>query len=288
MRVGFIGLGIMGAPMAGHLLDAGHELSVFNRTASKCRDLVARGAHVATSPAELARASEVIFICVSDTPDVEEVLFGVDGVAEGVTNGSVVVDCSTISADATQAFARHLERRGAAFLDAPLTGGDVGAQQGTLTFMVGGDTETLERVRPLLEVMGKRIMHMGPIGAGQRTKMVNQIVCALNVVAMAEGLHFAERCGMDLERVLEVISTGAAGSWALSNYAPRILKNDYAPGFPMHLQAKDLRICQEAISKMDLNLEGADLAHRLFAMACEQGLSDQGTQGLINLIRKLA
>jgi 3-hydroxyisobutyrate dehydrogenase len=134
--------------------------------------------------------------------------------------------------------------------------------------------------------MGERILHMGPCGSGQRTKMVNQIVCALNVAAMAEGLHFAERCGMDLEKVLEVISTGAAGSWALSNYAPRILREDYDPGFPMHLQAKDLRICMEAIEKMGMHLKGAALAHRLFATACAEGFSDQGTQGLINLIRK--
>lgn len=285
MRVGFIGLGIMGAPMAGHLLDAGHTLTVFNRTAAKCRDLLARGAHVAADPAGVARASEVVFLCVSDTPDVEEVLFAAGGVAEGVSGGTVVVDCSTISAEATRGFAAHLAQRGAVLLDAPLTGGDTGARAATLTIMVGGDEAAFERVRPLLEAVGKRILHMGPSGSGQQTKMVNQIVCALNVLAMAEGLHFAERCGMDLERVLEVISSGAAGSWALSNYAPRVLRGDYAPGFPMRLQSKDLRICSEAMERLGLRLEGTELTDRLFAAACEAGLADQGTQGLINLLR---
>jgi 3-hydroxyisobutyrate dehydrogenase len=285
MRIGFIGLGIMGAPMAGHLLDAGHDLTVFNRTASKCEPLQRRGARVADSPSEVAQASEVIFLCVSDTPDVEAVLFGEGGVSHGVGEGAIVVDCSTISADATERFAARLQAQGVALLDAPLTGGDVGARNATLTIMVGGDEAAFERVRPLLETVGRLILPMGPSGSGQRTKMVNQIICALNVLGMAEGLAFAERCGMDLEKVLQVVSSGAAGSWALANYAPRVLQGDYAPGFPMRLQAKDLRLCAEAISELGGRFEGTALSTRIFAEACEAGLADQGTQGLINLLR---
>lgn len=286
MRVGFIGLGIMGAPMAGHLLAAGHELTVFNRTPSKCEPLRRRGARVADSPRALAEASEFIILCVSDTPDVEAILFGEAGVAEGVRAGGIVVDCSTISADATEAFARRLAEQGVALLDAPLTGGDVGAKNATLTIMVGGDEKAFQRVLPLLECVGKLIIHMGPSGAGQRTKMVNQIICALNVVGMAEGLAFAERAGLDLDKVLRVVSSGAAGSWALTHYAPRILRGDFAPGFPMHLQAKDLRLCLEAIAQMGGRFEGTALANRLFREASESGMADQGTQGLINLLRR--
>jgi 3-hydroxyisobutyrate dehydrogenase-like beta-hydroxyacid dehydrogenase len=286
MRVGFIGLGIMGAPMAGHLLDAKHELTVFNRTAAKCEPLRARGARVAASPGEVGQASEFVFLCVSDTPDVEAVLFGTDGVAEGIAKGSVVIDCSTISADATVNFARRLAEQSVAFLDAPLTGGDVGARNATLTIMVGGDERAFQRALPLLQCVGKMIVHMGASGAGQRTKMVNQIICALNVLGMAEGLAFAERAGLDVEKVLQVVSSGAAGSWTLTNYAPRILRGDYAPGFPMHLQAKDLRLCREAIARLGGRFEGTELTHRLFTEASESGLAEQGTQGLINLLRR--
>lgn len=275
----------MGEPMAGHLLEAGHELVIFNRTASKCRDLVGRGARVAKSPREVAATSEVVFLCVSDTPDVDAVLFGEEGVAKGAEEGSIVIDCSTISADQTAVFAKRLAMQGVTLLDAPITGGDVGAKNGTLTIMVGGDEETFEKVKPLLECVGKLIIHMGPSGSGQRTKMVNQIVCAINVMGMAEGLAFAEHCGMDLGKVLQVISSGAAGSWALSNYAPRILKDDYRPGFPMPLQSKDLRLVMEATEKIGGSFEGTALANRLFREACEKGLADQGTQGLINLLR---
>lgn len=285
-RVGFVGLGIMGGPMAGHLLSAGHDLTVFNRTPARCDPLLERGARVGASPRDVAVASDVVFICVSDTPDVEGVLFGPGGLAEGATAGSVIVDCSTISAEATAQFAARLARQGVALLDAPLTGGDIGARNGTLTVMVGGDAEAFERVRPLIECFGKRILHMGPSGAGQRTKMVNQIICALNVLGMAEGLAFAECCGMDLDKVLQVVTSGAAGSWALANYAPRIVRGDYAPGFPMHLQAKDLRLCLEEIRKLGGRFEGTALTERLFREAAESGLADQGTQGMINLLRR--
>jgi 3-hydroxyisobutyrate dehydrogenase len=285
-RVGFIGLGIMGGPMAGHLLTVGHDLTVHNRTAAKCGPLRGRGANVAATPREAAAGAEFLFLCVSDTPDVEAVLFGPAGAAKGLGEGTVVIDCSTISAEATEGFAGRLARQDVALLDAPLTGGDVGAKSATLTVMVGGEKAAFERALPLLQTVGKLIVHMGPSGAGQRTKMVNQIICALNVLGMAEGLAFAEQCGMDLGKVLRIVSSGAAGSWALTNYAPRILEGDFNPGFPMHLQSKDLRLCTEAIEKLGGRFEGTALTNRLFREATESGLARDGTQSLINLLRR--
>jgi 3-hydroxyisobutyrate dehydrogenase len=286
MRVGFIGLGIMGAPMAMHLREAGHDLAVFNRTASKCEPVRAKGAKVAATPREAAEGAEVLFICVSDTPDVHGVLFGPDGAAESLAKSSVVVDCSTISADATEEFGERLAAKGVAMLDAPLTGGDVGARNATLTIMVGGEEAVFQRVLPLFETVGKLILHMGPLGAGQRMKVVNQIVCAVTLLGVVEGMRFAEQSGMAMDKVMQVLTSGAAGSWALANYGPRILKGDFAPGFPMKLQSKDLRICMEAVREAGGRYEATALADKLFREAAESGLGDNGTQAMIQLLRR--
>jgi len=283
MKVGFVGLGIMGKPMALHLLEAGFPLTVYNRTASKCRPLAEAGAVVANSPAEVARRSEATIIIVNDTPDVESVLFGPDGAAEGLGAGKVVIDMSTVSPDATQRWAEQLRQMGVEMLDAPVSGGERGAQQGTLTIMVGGNRQTFERCLPLLEAMGKNIVWVGPNGSGQRVKLVNQLLCGIHVVAMDEALTFAREAGLDLSRTLQVVSSGAAGSWILSNLGPKVVAGEYHPGFKIKLQQKDLRLARESVEKLGLELPGLEHAYQQLTKAVKQGLGELGTEGLIKL-----
>lgn len=287
MNVGFIGLGIMGQPMSRHLLQAGFSLTVYNRTASKAQALIAMGAKPANSPAAVAAASEIIITMLPDTPNVEAVFFGENGVYEGLSSGKIVVDMSTISPEATVQFAARLREKQCELLDAPVSGGETGAIAGTLTIMVGGDERTFQKCLPLFQVMGKNIVHLGANGNGQRTKLVNQVICALNILAMSEGLHLAERLGLDTEKVLQVISSGAAGSWMLSNLAPRILQNDFQPGFMIKLQQKDLRLAMELIKTLGEDFPGTALTHSLFTQAVEAGLGEQGTQGLINIFKRV-
>ncbi len=285
MNIGFIGLGIMGQPMSRHLLEAGFSLTVYNRTVSKAQALAAMGAKLAKSPAVVAAGSEIIITMLPDTPDVEAVLFGKDGVYEGLSAGSIVVDMSTISPEATVQFATRLRAKQCEMLDAPVSGGESGAVAGTLTIMVGGNEQAFQKCLPLFQAMGKNVVHLGASGSGQRTKLVNQVICALNILAMSEGLHLAERIGLDTEKVLQVVSSGAAGSWMLSNLAPRILQNDFQPGFMIKLQQKDLRLAMELIKTLGEDFPGTALTHALFTQAVEQGLGEQGTQGLINIFR---
>jgi 3-hydroxyisobutyrate dehydrogenase len=283
MHIGFIGLGIMGRPMALHLIEAGFSLSVYNRTAEKCRPLVNAGAHQAHTPQEVASRADVIITMVSDTPDVESVLFGPGGVEAGLSAGKVVIDMSTISPEATVQFAARLTERGCEMLDAPVTGGEKGAIEARLSIMVGGKREVYDRCLSVFNAMGKTIVYTGENGNGQKTKLVNQIICAVNIIATVEGLHFARAAGLNLETTLEAVSGGAAGSWMLTNLGPRILQNDFAPGFMINLQQKDLRLVKETMSLISEDLAGAELAFTLFTRAVEKGLGQQGTQGLINL-----
>lgn len=286
MYAGVIGMGIMGRPMATNLLRAGHTLAVWNRTRERCASLESQGAFVATSPADLAQRCEVIITIVTDTPDVESVLFGPRGVAEGLSPGKVVIDMSTISPTATVQFAQRLEALGCEMLDAPVSGGDVGAQQGTLAIMVGGNPEAFARCRPVFEAIGRTIVHVGPHGAGQKTKLVNQIIGALHILAMAEGLCVARAGGLDPRAVLQVVSQGAAGSWMLSNLAPRALDGDHRPGFMIRLQQKDLRLAREWIDELAIEAPGTALSLRLFTEAVERGLGELGTQGMIRLFER--
>jgi 3-hydroxyisobutyrate dehydrogenase len=283
MRIGFIGLGIMGRPMAINLLKAGFELTVYNRTASKTKPAVAAGAAAVASPQEIARSSDVIITIVSDTPDVEAVLFGEAGVWQAAKAGQVVIDMSSISPAATRRFATRLLEKGVEMLDAPVTGGEKGAIEGTLAIMVGGKAETFNRCLPILQAMGKTIVQAGSSGSGQMTKLVNQILCAQHIMAMADGLRFARQAGLDLETTLKVVSGGAAGSWMLSNLAPRILQNDFAPGFMLKLQQKDLRLVHEALPETGGDYPATDLAYSLFTKAVEKGLGELGTQGFIKV-----
>ncbi len=284
----FVGMGIMGLPMAGHLLAAGHRVVVHSRTRAKAEAILAKGAVWAESAAEAARGAEVVFVCVTDTPDVRAVLLGAGGVIEGAREGMVVVDHSTISPAATREMADALAARGAVMLDAPVSGGDVGARNGTLSIMVGGDEGAFAKVEPLLRCMGKTITHCGASGAGQLTKLVNQILVSVTNLAVSEALVFARRNGLDGEKTVAALSGGAAGSWQLANLGPRMLKGDFAPGFTIDLQLKDLRLVAEAAAGSRTPLLALSLVQQLFTSAQAAGRGAEGTQALFSVVEKMA
>ena len=288
MNLAFIGLGIMGHSMAGHLLAAGHSLVVHTRTRKRAEELLARGARWVDSPAAAAREADVVFICVTDTPDVEAVVLGKDGIVSAARPGLVVVDHSTISPAATRKMAEALARVGSAFLDAPVSGGDVGAKNATLSIMVGGDAEAFAKVKPLLEHMGKNIVHTGASGNGQLTKLVNQVLVSVTNLAVSEGLVFAKRNGLDLEKTIAAVAGGAAGSWQLSNLGPKMVAGDFRPGFMIDLQQKDLRLVLEAAEQAKLHPPATTLVHRLFARAQAEGHGKDGTQALFAIVEEVA
>ncbi len=282
-ELAFIGLGLMGAPMAGHLLKAGHRVAVWNRTAAKAAVLRSAGARVGANPAEAARGAAGVFLCVGDTPDVEQVLFGADGIAAGLTRGALVLDCTTIAPEAEERFAARLAERGARYLDAPVTGGQKGAIEGTLTFIVGGDAGDLARARPWLEAMGKKIVHAGPLGSGQKLKLVNQIVCAIHLLALSEAFAAVRAQGLDPAQARELLISGAARSWALEVYGEKILNGDYAPGFSVKWQAKDIRIALDAAARLGVKLPGTETAAAQLRAALARGWGEEGVQALAKL-----
>lgn len=284
--VGFIGLGVMGASMARRLLLAGHRVTVYNRTAARCQPLVAAGARAVGSPREVAQGNEVVISVVTDSPDVEEVLLGPAGAALGAAPGTLFIDMSTIAPEAARQVGAALSARGHRFLDAPVTGGDVGAREGTLSILVGGDPAALEKARPLLAAMGKRITHCGGTGAGQTVKACNQILCALNLVGVVEALHLARLGGLDQKVVLEALAPGAGGSWAFEKLGPRIAAGDFAPGFMVKLIQKDLRIVQELARSVGLPLDGTALAQGLFDDAAAHGDGNEGTQSIYKVLAR--
>ncbi|HEX8916813.1 MAG TPA: NAD(P)-dependent oxidoreductase [Humisphaera sp.] len=287
-NLAFIGLGIMGLPMAGHLLGAGHAVAVHTRTKAKAQPLLDKGATWADSPAAAARSADVVFTCVPDTPDVEHVLLGPGGVAESARPGLVVVDHSTISPAATRTMAEALAAKGVTLLDAPVSGGDLGARNATLSIMVGGDAATFDRVRPLLAVMGKTITHCGAVGTGQLTKLVNQVLVTVTNLAVSEALTFATRAGLDPQKTIQAVAGGAAGSWQLQNLGPRMVAGDYAPGFMIKLQVKDLRLVAEAAAELGLNLPGLSHVTNLFGRAMAEGRGNDGTQALFAVVGETA
>lgn len=287
-QVGFIGLGIMGRPMAGHLLQAGYPLTVYNRTRSKTQELASRGAKVAASPAEVAAVSETIITMVSDSPDVEEVVAGPKGILEGIRPGSVVVDMSTISPEVERALDQKLRAKNCTLVDAPVSGGDVGAKNATLAIMAGGAPEAFQRVRPILEVMGQSITYCGPVGCGQLTKLCNQILVSVKLLAVSEALAFARKSGLDPQVMIEAVKGGAAGSWQLANLGPRIVGRDFAPGFMVDLVQKDLRIVLASAASVGAALPATALVHQLFGSAQAQGDGQQGTQSLAKVLERLA
>ncbi len=287
-RVGFIGLGIMGRPMAMNLLRAGYPLTVYNRSKPPVELLVAQGAHAASSPRELAQRSQVVITMVTDSPDVEEVILGPNGVIEGIRPGGVVIDMSTISPTVTRTIATALKERGAAMLDAPVSGGDTGAKAGTLAIMVGGEREVFERCLPIFQAMGKSIVHVGPNGMGQMTKLCNQVLVAVNNLATCEALLLASKAGLDPQIMIEAVKHGAADSWQLANLGPKIIARDFAPGFMVRLQQKDLRLALEVARELHLPLPALSLVHQLFAGCEAAGEEREGTQALVKSLERLA
>lgn len=280
-RIGWIGTGIMGASMCGHLMAAGHPATIFTRTRSRAEALLARGASWADTPRAVAAVSDVIFTMVGYPADVREVVLGPDGVLAGAARGATLVDMST----SEPALAREIDdvarARGVATLDAPVSGGDIGAREARLSIMVGGDADTFARVLPLFERMGKTIVHQGPSGAGQHTKMVNQILVATGIIGVCEALVYARKAGLDVPTVLQSVAGGAAGSWSLSNYVPRIERGDLEPGFMIEHFVKDMGIALAETRRMNLALPGLELAEKLYSRLLAQGHGRKGIQALV-------
>lgn len=284
--VGFAGIGIMGSGMAANLVRAGHEVIVWNRTRAKAEAV--DGARAVDTPADLARQAPVVMICVSDTPDVRDVLESHDGLLEGLAEESLVIDHSTISPSATVELAARAAEKGAAWLDAPVSGGSEGAQQGTLSIMVGGAVTDLERARPFLEAVGMSITHVGAVGAGQTAKIVNQILVVLNQLAVSEALLLAEAAGLDLEDTLAAVSGGAAGSWMLTNRGPQMIRRDWRPGFTIDLQQKDLRLALEAADELAVPIPGTALVFQLYRALQRRGLGGEGNHALVKALEEMA
>jgi 3-hydroxyisobutyrate dehydrogenase len=287
-KLGWIGTGVMGSSMCGHLLDAGYPLTVHSRTKERAEPLLARGAVWGASPAEVAAEADVVFTMVGFPADVREVVLGPNGALSRARPGTVLVDMTTSEPSLAREIENAARAKGVESVDAPVSGGDIGARNAALSIMVGGDPTTVERLRPLFELLGKTIVHQGPSGAGQHTKMVNQILIATGMIGVCEALLYASRAGLDLEDALESVSGGAAGSWSLSNYAPRMLQGDFDPGFFVEHFIKDMEIALAEARRLNLALPGLALAHELYLALRAQGGGRKGTQALILALARLS
>jgi 3-hydroxyisobutyrate dehydrogenase len=284
-RIGFVGLGTMGAAMAANLARAGSAVTAWNRTAGRAPELDELGVSRAATPAAAASAADVVVLCVSDTPDVEAVLFGADGVAGGARSGVLVIDCSTISPGATRGFAERLRGAGIALVDAPVSGGSEGARNATLTIFVGGEAKDVERARPVLAALGTTITHVGPIGSGQAVKAVNQVILAGTYLGVAEGIVLAMKAGLDVQQVVQALGGGAAQSWVLANRSGRMIENDYPLGFKVALHRKDLGIALELARELGAELPVTDLAAALEADLIAGGHAEDDMSALARSIR---
>jgi 3-hydroxyisobutyrate dehydrogenase len=282
-HVGFIGLGVMGRSMARHLRAAGHPMSVYNRTRARADEVVALGAEWQASPAAVAAAADVVITMVGYPHDVEEVYFGESGILQGAQAGSLLIDMTTSTPALAQRIYESAHQRGMAALDAPVSGGDIGAREARLTIMVGGDEAAFQRAHPVFEKIGRTITLMGGAGAGQHTKMCNQIAIAAGMIGVCEALAYARGAGIDQTRMIETISTGAAASWSLSNYGPRIIAGDFAAGFYIKHFIKDMEIALRAAGEMGLKTPGLELALRLYQRLAAEGDGEAGTQALYKL-----
>src|SRR5579871_4135808 len=287
-RVAWIGTGVMGASMCGHLLDRGYEVSVFNRSRERAEALVERGARWCDTPAAAAADAGFVFTIVGYPADVREVILGRDGALSSTQAGALLIDMTTSEPSLAREIHEAAARRSVEAIDAPVSGGDVGAREATLVIMVGGSTEAYSRALPLLELLGRTIVHQGGPGAGQHAKMVNQIAISSGMVGVCEALLYAHRAGLDLETVLGTISGGAAGSWTLSNLAPRALRGDFAPGFKVDHFIKDLGIALAEARRMDLALPGLALAEQLYVATRARGLGQRGTHALLLALADLS
>ena len=287
-RVGFVGMGTMGAAMAANLARAGFPLTVWNRTRGRAAALTELGATEAATARDLAASSDVVVICVSDTPDVEAVVFGADGIAAGARPGTLLIDCSTISPSASRTFAQRLRERGVGFVDAPVSGGSEGAQKATLTIFVGGEPGDAERARPVLAALGKTITHLGPVGSGQAAKAVNQVIIAGTYISVAEGLVLGIKAGLDPEQLVQALSGGAAKSWVLENRAARMIANDYPLGFKVALHLKDLMIAIGLARETGTAMPIAAIASQIESGLVAQGHGDEDVSAIARTIRAMS
>lgn len=279
-KLGWIGVGVMGTSMCGHLLAKGFSVSVYNRTRARAEGLLAKGAQWADSPRAVAEASDVVFTIVGYPSDVREVVLGPQGTLSGSKSGNILVDMTTSEPALAQEIAGEAKKRGVHSVDAPVSGGDIGAREARLSIMIGGEKEVVEALNPCWEAMGKTIVHQGPAGAGQHTKMVNQILIATNMIGVCEALLYGYRAGLDLKTVMQSVSSGAAGSWSLSNLGPRIIDNNFDPGFFVEHFIKDMGIALVEARRMNLSLPGLALANQLYIALAAQGHQRDGTQAL--------
>ncbi|MCD7060634.1 2-hydroxy-3-oxopropionate reductase [Pelagibacterium xiamenense] len=287
MKIGFIGLGVMGLPMAGHLIDAGHELFL-HRVKPKSQELVEKGGKALESPRAVAEAADVVILMVPDTPDVEAVLFGPDGVAEGLGAGKMVIDMSSISPVATKDFAARIEALDCSYVDAPVSGGEVGARNAALTIMVGAREDAFARAKPLFEIMGKTITHVGPVGDGQTAKVANQIIVGLTIEAVAEGLVFAQKAGADPARVREALLGGFAGSTIMKIHGERMIERTFDPGFRIKLHRKDMALAVDSARQLGLALPNAAAVEQLMNAAIARGDGDRDHSALYLTLEALA
>lgn len=279
-KIGFIGTGVMGKSIVQHLLQAKYEVVLFTRTKEKAESLLTAGARWANTPKAVAEQTDVIITMVGYPQDVEQIYFGSEGIFAGCTKGQLIVDMTTSSPELAKRISEHSRTIGVESIDAPVSGGDIGAQNGTLSIMCGGAEAVFQRIRPLLEVFGKNIVYQGSAGAGQHTKMANQIAIATNMIGVCEAIIYAERAGLHPDRVLTSITTGAAGSWSLSNLAPRMLKDDFEPGFFVKHFLKDMDIALKEAEMMQLPLPGLKMAREMYNELIEKGYGHKGTQVL--------
>ncbi|EAC2206083.1 NAD(P)-dependent oxidoreductase [Listeria monocytogenes] len=284
-KIGFVGTGVMGSSMAGHLLEAGYEVLVYTRTKTKAEDLLDKGALWVETPGELANKVDILISMVGYPKDVEELYLGENGFLEKLAVGTVAIDMTTSSPALAKKMAEFGREKGIGVLDAPVSGGDIGAKNGTLSIMVGGSEDVFLKVKPIFDILGSSVILQGDAGAGQHTKMVNQIAIASNMIGVTEAIIYAEAAGLNPSRVLDSISGGAAGSWSLANLIPRVLKDDFSPGFFIKHFIKDMGIAISEAKQMGLELPGLTLAEKMYQTLAEQGLSEEGTQALIKYYR---
>ncbi|EAC4579083.1 NAD(P)-dependent oxidoreductase [Listeria monocytogenes] len=284
-KIGFVGTGVMGSSMAGHLLEAGYEVLVYTRTKTKAEDLLEKGALWIKTPGELANKVDILISMVGYPKDVEELYLGENGFLENLAVGTVAIDMTTSSPALAKKMAEFGREKGIGVLDAPVSGGDIGAKNGTLAIMVGGSEDVFLKVKPIFDILGSSVILQGDAGAGQHTKMVNQIAIASNMIGVTEAIIYAEAAGLNPSSVLDSISGGAAGSWSLANLIPRALKDDFSPGFFIKHFIKDMGIAISEAKQMGLELPGLTLAEKMYQTLAEQGLSEEGTQALIKYYR---
>ncbi|EIO9071638.1 NAD(P)-dependent oxidoreductase [Listeria monocytogenes] len=284
-KIGFVGTGVMGSSMAGHLLEAGYEVLVYTRTKTKAEDLLDKGALWVETPGELANKVDILISMVGYPKDVEELYLGENGFLENLAVGTVAIDMTTSSPALAKKMAEFGREKGIGVLDAPVSGGDIGAKNGTLSIMVGGSEDVFLKVKLIFDILGSSVILQGDAGAGQHTKMVNQIAIASNMIGVTEAIIYAEAAGLNPSRVLDSISGGAAGSWSLANLIPRVLKDDFSPGFFIKHFIKDMGIAISEAKQMGLELPGLTLAEKMYQTLAEQGLSEEGTQALIKYYR---